>query len=431
MEPIRSLLGTELIRNFLKLFSSTMLAQGISFVMAPLFSRLYTPEEFGLVALYMGVLSIISVISTGKYEQAIMLPRQQHEAINLFFLVQLITLLVSLLVLAMMILFNDPLTRLLGNPQISPWLYWLPLSMLFHGLIQGATFLANRNKRFGAMAGSTLSQYIVLNGFRAIAGLMRTPFNGLIAAQLAGQLTGSIYMMSKTFTYIRRMMPWVSWSSIRAQAAAFSGYPRYNMMLNLTNNLSGSLPIFMFTWGFSPEAAGLYAFGYTFVFRPLGLFSQSTMQVLSQRIIEDHHQRRWIYPSLRKLVLRFFLLGLIPFLILALLGPWLFGVIFSQSYAPSGRILQILTPWLFLVFLTSPLSFIPELFFRQKKAMVIDMVYLVLRFFALGAGIAANDFWLSLYLFSAVSVAVVLYNLLWYLQLAYRQRNNFPGAGPG
>ncbi len=418
MERLRALLGRNIIRNFLKLFTSTVFAQGLSFVLSPLFSRMYTPEEFGLIGLYMSIVSVLSVVSTGKYEQAIMLPAENKNAMTLFWLVQLITGVVAAVTLLLVLLFNPWITSLLGNPGIGPWLYWLPLSLVLHGLLQGATYYANRHKLFGMMAGGTITQYSVLNGVRLGMGLLQAPVNGLIAAQLAAQLAGAAYMIRKIWARLMEGLRALTWQSIRQQAAEYSGYPRYNMPLNFSNNLSGSLPILMFTWGFGLETAGWYTFGYTFVFRPLSLFSLSAMQVFSQKIIEDHHQGHPIYPQVTKMVKRFFWLGLLPFVLLAWLGPWLFEGIFSEEYALSGKILQILTPWLFVVFLTSPLSFLPELFFRQKKAMIIDLVYLVLRFFALATGIYFKNLWLAVWLFSGVSTLVVLYNLWWYIKIS-------------
>jgi O-antigen/teichoic acid export membrane protein len=205
---------------------------------------------------------------------------------------------------------------------------------------------------------------------------------------------------------------------IRKQARVYSGYPMFNMPLNFTNNLSGSLPVFLLTWGFSPAIAGLYAFGLNFVFRPISLFSQSAMQVLSQKIIEDHHHRKPVYPSLKKLAARLFLLIFIPIVVLAIAAPRIFGFVFSNEYMMAGTILQYLCPYLLLVFVASPLSFIPELYFRQKKAMIIDIIYLILRFLALAIGITAGSLGLAMALFSAVSTMVVAYNLFWYLSLA-------------
>jgi len=210
----------------------------------------------------------------------------------------------------------------------------------------------------------------------------------------------------------------ISWEGIAKQAKRYSGYPRYNMLLNITNNLSGALPIFLFTRGFSAEVAGLFAFGYAFIFKPLSLFSQSLLQVLSQKIIEHHHQNKPVYPLLKNLVVKKFWLGIGPFVLLAYFAPTLFALVFPPEYAPAGAFVQILSPWLFLVYLASPLAFLPELYSRQRKAMVIDLVYLLLRFGALAIGVLAQNVFLSLGLFAAVSFVVVMHNLFWYLSLA-------------
>ena len=424
----------------MKLFSGNMIAQGMSLLLAPVLSRLYSPDDFGLVALYLSIFSIMSVVSTAKYEQAIMLPKSNRDAITIVWLVLGITIVVALITLITTVLFNRPLATMTGNPALAPWLYFLPLSLLLHGIHQSATFYANRNKHFGLIARSTIWQYSLLNVTRLVAAWLKAAFNGLIAGQIMAQLTAAIYMTAGVWKHLRdsltksgssltpdpsektstadhnRIIP--NRSSILKQAKHYSGYPKFNLPLNFTNNLSGSLPIFMLTWGFSPAIAGLYAFGYTFVFRPIGLFSQSTLQVLSQKVIEDHHHKKHIYPSLKRLVWRFFLLAIIPVLALAIWAPTLFSVIFSDEYAMAGTILQYLSPYLLMVFITSPLSFIPELFFRQKKAMIIDIIYLLLRFLALGAGIAANNLTLAIALFSLCSTLVVGYNLFWYLSLA-------------
>ncbi len=423
MESLHAFFRLDFIRNFMKLFSSSVLAQGLSLVLAPVLSRLYTPEDFGLVALYLGILSILSVIATAKYEQAIMLPKKEGDAVNIFWLVLIITLGVAFITALAAIFFNRPIAILSGNPSIGPWLYFLPLSILFHGVFQSATFYANRTKRFGIIAQSTIVQYTFLNGARVLAGWVKASFNGLVAGQLVAQLVSTLFIIKKVFAPLSKLRREVSLEAIKSQARTYKGYPKYNMMLNLSNNISGSLPIFMFTWGFSAEIAGFYAFGYTFVFRPLSLFSQSALQVLSQKIIENFHKGREIYPALKKLVSRFFIMGIIPFLIIAVWAPSIFSFVFSEEYAPAGRYLQILCPWLFMVFLTAPLSFIPELFFRQKKAMVIDIIYLVLRFFALAAGIWQKEVMLAMILFSGVSTLVVGYNLFWYLQLARQHQN--------
>lgn len=427
MPALTDLIRTEAIRNFFKVFFSSLVAQSISFALAPVLSRLFTPEDFGLVALYLGILSLLSVLSTGKYEQAIMLPKEDRDAVQLVWLVLLITGATAMLTGLVVTLFNLPLTQLSGNQSLGPWLYALPFSVLLHGIFQSAVFYANRKKRFGLMGKGTLVQYGVLNLIRILSGWIKTSFNGLIAGHLAAQLAVAVFVLRGIIKDLLAFRKGSNIKDILKQGGIYDQYPRYNLVLSFTNNLSGSLPVFMFTWGFSPEIAGLYAFGYAFVFRPLSLFAQSTTQVLSQKIIEDHHRGLDVYPTLKKLATRFLLFGLPAFIILAIAAPAIFGFVFSDEYARAGRFLQILSPYLLMVFITSPLSFVPELYFRQRKAMTIDIIYLCLRFLALWSGIRIGDVQLALALFSAISTLVVSYNLFWYLSMARHGGQGKPG----
>ncbi len=420
---IRSLLHflrLEHIRHFMTLFSSSLLGQALALLLAPVLSRLFVPDDFGLAALYLSILSILSVAATAKYEQAIMLPRADKAAVHLFRMVIGLAAIVSAIVIVPVHFFNTGIAALFGNEAIAPWLYLLPFSLLIHGILQASIFYSNRTKAFSRMARTTLLQQAMISGVKVLAGGLRTSFNGLITGQIIGQALAALYIFGYTLRQIAGQRIKSSFKDIILQAKAYSQYPRFNMLLSMTNNLSGTLPIFMFTWGFSAEAAGLYAFGYTFVFRPVSLFSQSTQQVLSQKMIEQYHQGRYIYPALKQMVQRFFLAGIIPLVVFTIWAPELFSFVFSETYRTSGEYLQVLSPWLFMVFLTSPLTFLHELFFKQKTAMVIDLIYLVLRFLALYLGIRMQNEMIALILFSGVSTALVGYKLFWFLYLARR-----------
>ena len=66
---------SEFSRNVLTLVTGTTLAQAIPVLISPILTRLYSPEDFGVYAIYFSVLMITSVVATGKYEMAIVLPK--------------------------------------------------------------------------------------------------------------------------------------------------------------------------------------------------------------------------------------------------------------------------------------------------------------------------------------------------------------------
>ncbi len=422
LRSLLSFLRLEPIRHFMALFSSSIIGQGLALLLAPVLSRLFVPDDFGLAALYLSILSILSVFSTAKYEQAIMLPREENAAIHLFRLVLRLTILFSIVLMLPLSLFRVSIANMLGNPSIATWLYFIPLSLILHGSFQASLFYSNRTKRFSRMAKSTLLQQGLTSGTKVATGFLKIPFNGLIAGQIIGQFLATCFLYVHTLRQMLKQKIRTTTKDLIIQAKTYSQYPRYNMLLSVTNNLSGSLPIFLFTWGFSAEIAGLYAFGYIFVFRPVSLFSQSTQQVLSQKMIEQYHQGIYIYPVLKKMVGRFFIAGLIPFIPVMIWAPELFSFVFSDAYETSGRYLQILSPWLFMVFLASPLTFLHELFFKQKTAMIIDFIYLILRFLALYIGVRMQSEMVALALFSGVSTFMVGYKLFWFLYLAKQSK---------
>ncbi len=59
---------SEFSRNVLTLITGTSIAQAIPIAISPILTRLYTPEDFGVLALYIAIFSIISVIATLRYE---------------------------------------------------------------------------------------------------------------------------------------------------------------------------------------------------------------------------------------------------------------------------------------------------------------------------------------------------------------------------
>ena len=68
------------LNNVLTLLAGTILAQIITVSVSPILTRLYTPEDFGVFALYTSIASILVIFGTCRYELAIVLPEEDGEA---------------------------------------------------------------------------------------------------------------------------------------------------------------------------------------------------------------------------------------------------------------------------------------------------------------------------------------------------------------
>ena len=69
-------------RGAIVLSSGSAGAQLLLVLAAPILTRLYTPEDFGLLAIYTSLLALAGVISSLRYELAIPLPKEDEEAAN-------------------------------------------------------------------------------------------------------------------------------------------------------------------------------------------------------------------------------------------------------------------------------------------------------------------------------------------------------------
>ena len=78
--------NTEFRRNVLTLLTGTTVAQLIPFLISPIITRLYSPEDLGRLALFVSIISILSIISTCKYDAAILLPKEESNAFALYYL---------------------------------------------------------------------------------------------------------------------------------------------------------------------------------------------------------------------------------------------------------------------------------------------------------------------------------------------------------
>ena len=65
------------------LVSGTALAHGITALSLPVLSRLYTPTDFSVLAVFSSILAIIAVAACLRFEIAIAIPQSEEEALGL------------------------------------------------------------------------------------------------------------------------------------------------------------------------------------------------------------------------------------------------------------------------------------------------------------------------------------------------------------
>jgi len=408
----------EFTKHVVTLLSGSSIAQLFPLLLYPLITRVYTPEDLGLLALFMSISGLLSIVFTGRYEPAIMLPDKESDARHIFLLSLFISIFSFLVFQILFSLLATTIATSLNSPGIHHWLYWIPIFSFVFAIFQVLKYLLNRQKNYlGISVGNVLNSFTtgVLKVFFGLVYIL--PFAGLIMATIIGQFAGTgwfVYRVAKVKMFLPDSF---SWMELKKLAKKYIVYPKFNLFHAIANSLSSNVPVFFFTTYFSGQVVGLYSLALGVAFRPLNLFSSSILQVTSQKIIEKYNAKLPIHHNYKQLIYFLIKWMTFPFILIFVFAPAIFSFIFGNEWTEAGIYLRYLLPWLYMLMFVAPLSFTPEIFYKQKKAMIIDLIYLALRFLSLYTGVLLNNVYLGLGLFSFSGVVVMGFNLTWYLKM--------------
>jgi len=406
------------LANLGKLMSGTGLAHLIGVAIIPVLTRLFTPEEIGIYATYLSLFIILSSVASLRYEYATLIPRTDQEANNITVLSSILVTGFSLLLLLVFLIAKGPVTRLLGVGSLGWLIYLLPFSIFSFGMFMVLLFRLNREKRYSAMAAGKITGTGVMSAGQITMGWMQLQQAGLILGKVAGDLSAMLLMFWKLRKIQRSVMSGVSPQRMMAMAKRYRNFPFWNAPHALTATTSYNIPVLLFYNFFSEAVAGYYAMAVKALYIPVQVIAQAVLQVFGQRIAEKRANRERLIPFMNSTLLLLCGIGIVPFLLLFLFSPPLFDWFLGSGFETTGYYVRILTPFVFLVFLVTPLNFIPLMLNRQRKAFVIDLVNLAARVAALATGIWYQSVEMALILYTISGVCINTYLLFWFYHIA-------------
>lgn len=395
-------------RDVIALVSGTTFAQAVSLLVTPILTRLYLPEAFGLLALFVSLASLLSVITCLRYEFAIPMVERDEDAAALVVLCLVLTVLISMLAGLALAAFHGDLLILLNAPGLAAYVKWVPWFICLCGFTSTFNYWQSRNRQFGRIATTNVLGAISTSGTKVFAGLAGYAHGGsLIGATVAGQAIATGTLGFLTIRKAGRMMlnhgrP----RGVLALAKRYRKFPLYDVWGALINNASWQIPTLLFSGFFSPAAVGFYALAFRFIQLPMSLIGNALGQAFYPRIASAHARGETWNMLMLAVFRRLVALALFPAILFAVAGPDLFAAIFGQAWSESGVIAQILSLWVFWWFISSPLSLVFNATERQDRLLVYHMVIFTTRLAAILIGSLRQDLHLALWLFSITGALV-------------------------
>ncbi|MBP8001436.1 MAG: oligosaccharide flippase family protein [Chloroflexi bacterium] len=423
LEPIRpkTVAGKGyFLRDVVKLLTGTTAAQIITILTAPLISRLFDPRAFGTLAIFVSLISIVGVIVCLRYEQAILLPERDEEAVNIFALSLFITLVISSIGLVIVFSGRKWLPALLNAPELTPFLWLIPLSLLIQGIVYSFTNWHSRQKRFGHLSAARVSASFTTSAMPiTLSFLHLNSASVLITSWASGLLVTVSLLIQQVWTKDRLFLrQHISWSGMKQGLVRYRKFPLVDVWGAFLNNLSWQLPSLMLSAYFSGEIVGFYSLSNRMILLPMTLVGGAVSQVFFQRTAELRYDPEQLRITVEMVFRRLVALGLMPIIVLILNGQTLFRLIFGSQWAEAGVYAEILGAWLFFLFISSPMSTLFFVMEKQEQAFVLHLLILCSRLAALIIGGRTQNIYLTLGLWSGSGVFIYGGLTLWLLWVA-------------
>ncbi len=364
-------------RQVLTLMSGTGIAQIIPVVIAPLLARLYTPEDFGVLALFSALTAILSISATGKYELAIVLPEDEKDSLTLAILAFFITLILSFIVLILVLLFKDEIAGLLNNLSIAGWLYFVPLVTFFMGLFNVLNYLNLNYEKYGVIAKANIYRSLTSAAGQAGIGLLKNGPAGLIIGKLLSYMAANVPLSG---VFINRRELWNDLKRVDyiRLAKRYIRFPKYSLPGLFTNSVTQNINNFFISILYASQILGFYAMVYRVLGLPLGLVSSAFAQVFLKKASENRKEEGSARRLFKRIFIRLLLLGLALFVPLYFVIEDLFVLVFGQNWLAAGSYAQILLPLFFARFVVTPLSTVVIAFEKQMENMIWQFAMLLI-----------------------------------------------------
>jgi O-antigen/teichoic acid export membrane protein len=189
-------------------------------------------------------------------------------------------------------------------------------------------------------------------------------------------------------------------------AIQYKKFPLFSFWSSIANTISPQVPAFLLAYFYSTAVVGHFSLANQVVNLPMGIVGGAIGQVFFQKVSEvkngngEGDMKVIVGEVYNKLIS----IGLFPMILLVILGEQIFTFAFGEEWGISGTYVRILVPWIFLVFLSSPITTLYNVFEKQKVWLIFSMSLLVSRVVALviGGRYGSPEFALALYSFTGI-----------------------------
>ncbi len=364
-------------KNVLTLITGTALAQIIPIAISPLLTRLYSPEDFSVFAMYSAILSIFSVVACLRFEIAIPIPEDDKEAFELVLLALISTCCFTIITGLIITLFPERIIHITSN-KLEGFLWMIPFGIFLSGGYAAFQYWATRQRNFNQVARTRIGQSISCGCAQLGFGFIGTSPLGLLLGSMLQAGAGVISLGNRFFKDAKYFHCQIKIINLKKTFKVYDKFPKYSTWEALANAAGIQLPIILIATYTVGGEAGFLMLAMRLLSAPMSLIGGAIAQVfLSEAAVKYHAGELRAFTL--KTAWTLFKIGFLPILAIAILAPFIIPLVFGDSWARAGDMISWMAPWFLLQFITSPISMSLHIANKQKVAFILQVFGVILR----------------------------------------------------
>lgn len=389
--------------------SGNIAGQIIPLLFIPLITRLYSPEQFGILAFYLSIVTIVGGVASGKYELRAVVVSDSNDSHDLFMCAILSAICVAFIfhLLVMVVKHLEP-EWLSG---LADYYYLIAIGAFAIALLQIMNYWAIKKEYFLKLSYIKAIQAACL--VAVSISLYYTPFQGegLLAAEVVSRLLagGVIFFFVSKIDFSKFNLK----SAIKLGIGNI-GTPLRLVPASLMNLGAKQLPIYFFTIFFNPTFTGFLMISQRLIMTPLSVFSNSIAQVFLQKTAVEFQEKGECKKTYLIGLLVLSLIPLIPFVIIYLYIEPLVELFLGKQWVGVGEFIRVLMPFYYIYFVSGTLNILIissgrellNLFMQFIHALITLIMVLIVYFFNLSenSALILYSVLMSLYFIIALMV---------------------------
>lgn len=360
--------------NIVVLASGGIAARIVPLIVVPLLTRIYSPSDFGVLALFAACISVLQPLMTFRYHVALPLPRTRVAAFHLIILSSILTIIMLALLSVAMICFGEDVFDLLSIEAMFPHRWWLLAGLGGTATYEILQFWFLREKQVRRIAFSQIIQSLAGSGAKVIGGLLGLHALGLIVGQIVQQAGGVSGLLMGFLREIRSAHYSLKIKRVFLVAIRYKGFPISRLPSQFLMVATVQAPLFFATSKFGPEVAGQFALAFTTLAVPVALLSQTVGNAYYAEIAKLGASQSAVIKHLSIAVMkRLAIFAFFPVFILAVYGPVIFSSVFGSEWQDAGEFAQILSAYLFFQIVTTPVMHVLTVYQKHAYFLYINI----------------------------------------------------------